>query len=114
MHNVELSFYDDDCQEEEKCDSSNSFSSSDECDCVTIPTVEVLSEKEDVWDDHNSGFSCSITNKSTITNVSSYPDNDPSQGKEISSEVLLSVDQISDLLAYDFERYANNLRMLVF
>ena len=39
--------------------------------------------------------------------MSSYPDNDLSQGEETRDEVLLSVDEISDLLAHDFERYAN-------
>lgn len=39
--------------------------------------------------------------------MSSYPDNNHSQGKETSNEVLLSVDEISDLLDHDFERYAS-------
>lgn len=48
-----------------------------------------------------------MTNESTVVNVSSHLDNDLIQGEEISNEILLSVDEISDLLAHDFERYAN-------
>lgn len=50
MHNVDSSFYYDEYKEEEKCNNSNSLSSSDECECVTIPVVEVLSKEEDLCD----------------------------------------------------------------
>ena len=36
MHNVNSSSYDDEYQEEEQCDNSSSFPSSDECECVTM------------------------------------------------------------------------------
>ena len=57
MHNVDSSFYDDEYKEEEKCSNSNILSSSNECECVTILVVEVLSKEEDLWDDQNSNFS---------------------------------------------------------
>ena len=74
---------------------------------MKILVVEVLSEKEDMCDNHKSDFSCSVTNEAVVTNLSSYPDNDLSQGEETKNEILLSVDEISDLLAHDFKRYAN-------
>ena len=72
-----------------------------------MPVVEVLSKKGDVLDNHNYNFSISNTNESIVTNFSSYLDNDLSQGKQTRDKILLSVDEISDLLAHDFERYAN-------
>lgn len=70
--------------------------------------VELDKQKEeDVCDDQDVDFSEYITKKFAITNVPSHPDNDLSQGEETSSEILLSVDEISNLLAHDFERYAN-------
>ena len=50
MHNVDSSSNDEN-QEEEQCDNSSSPPSSDEYECVTMPIVEVLSEKGDVCDD---------------------------------------------------------------
>lgn len=48
-----------------------------------------------------------MTIESAVVNVTRHQDNDISQGEEIRDEVLLSVDEISNLLAHDFERYAN-------
>lgn len=107
MHNVDSSSYDNEYKEEEQCDSSNGLPSSIECECVTMPVVEVSSKEEDVCDDQNVAFSQCITNKSTIVNVPSHLNNNHSQGEETRDEVLLSVDEIFDLLAHDFERYAN-------
>ena len=45
-----------------------------------MPVVEALSQEEELCSDQISGFSECITNKSTITNLSSYPNNDLSQG----------------------------------
>lgn len=56
MHNVDSSCYDDDCKEEERCDDSKGFSSSNEYECAKISVVEVLSEEEDVCDDQISSF----------------------------------------------------------
>ena len=39
--------------------------------------------------------------------MSSYPNNNYTQGEETSDEVLLCVNEISGLLAHDFERYEN-------
>lgn len=44
-------FYDDEYKEEEKCNNNISLSSSDQCECVTISVVEVLSKEEDVCND---------------------------------------------------------------
>lgn len=104
MHNVESPCYDDDCQEEKKYDNSSNLSSSE---YVTMLIVKVLSKEEDLWDNQNSNFSEYMTNESAVVNVSRHPDNDISQGEEIRDEFLLSVDEISNLLAHDFERYAN-------
>ena len=48
-----------------------------------------------------------FTNSSTISSCSSYLDNSHSQREEVCNEVLLSVDELSDLLTLDFDRYAN-------
>lgn len=39
--------------------------------------------------------------------MSSHLNNNHNQGEETCSEILLSVDEISNLLDHDFERYAN-------
>ena len=72
-----------------------------------MSVVKVLSQEEELCSDHIFGFLECITNKSFVTNMSSCPDNDLSQGGETRDQILLSVDEISDLLAHDFKRYAN-------
>jgi hypothetical protein len=72
-----------------------------------MSVVEVLSQEEELCDDQISDFSGCVTNMSIVTNMSSHLDNDLSQGEEMDGEILLSVDEISDLLAHDFQRYAN-------
>lgn len=76
MHNVNSSFYDDDCKEEEIYDNSSGPSSSDKYECVTMPVVEVLYEEEDLRDNQNSNFLEYMINESIVVNVSSYSDND--------------------------------------
>ena len=106
VHNEVSSSYDE-YQEEEMCDNSDNPSFRNEYECVTMPVVEVLSQEEELYGDQILDFSECVTSLSAVTNLSSHPDHDLSQGEEIGSEILLSVDEISDLLDHDFQRYAN-------
>ena len=100
------SCYDGVCKQE-KCYSSGHSSSCDINGHFKIPVVEVLGKEEDV-NDKSSNFSDYVTNVPTVVNVSSHPNYDHTQWEQISDEVLLSVDEISELLACDFERYVNS------
>ena len=97
----------DDIYEEESYDSSKDLSSCNTIEHVEKLVVEVLCEEEEVCYGHGSDFLDYVTNESTISSCSIYLDNSHNQGEEVCNEVLLSVDEISDLLALDFERYAN-------
>ena len=56
MHKMDSSFCTDEYKEKEKCNKSNIPSSSDECECLMMSVVEVLSREEDLCDNQNSDF----------------------------------------------------------
>ena len=80
MHNEVSSSYDE-YQEEEMYDSSDNPSFKNEYECVTMLVVEVLSQEEELYGDQISDFLECVTNLSIVENLSSYLDNDLSQGK---------------------------------
>ena len=95
------------CESEENSSSSSENSSCDESDYDDVPSDEVFCKEEETCYYKDSNFSDCSTDVTIVITILHQSEYDQSQEEQTCDEVLLNVDEISELLAHDCERYAN-------